>query len=81
MEVWVELKYGLKGQGITVCRLDHPYLLRAFKRCALQRAEQFAVQSEGANDVIHLHDELELERLQKLLDKLMPDSENGGRVE
>lgn len=76
MEVWVELKYGVKGQGITICRLDNPYLLRVFKRCALQRAEQFANQSYGVDPIIHLHDDLEFKKLDQLLDELIPDSCN-----
>ncbi len=76
MKVWVELKYGVKGQGITICRLDSPYLLSVFKRCALQKAEQFTLQSNGVDDVIHLHDELELGRLEKMLELLIPDSES-----
>lgn len=76
MKVWVELKYGVKGEGITICRLDNPYLLRVLKRCALQRAKQFTHQSNGVDDIIHLHDELELEGLEKLLEKLIPGNEN-----
>ena len=77
MEVWAELKYGIKGHEITICRLDTPYILRVFKRCALQRAEQFSNQSEKADEIIHLHDELELERLEKLLEKVIPIDEDG----
>ncbi|MFC1934885.1 hypothetical protein ACFLXZ_01035 [Chloroflexota bacterium] len=78
MQVWAELKYGLKGQGVTICRLDSPVLLRAFKRSALRKAKQSAHQSNGVDEVIHLHDELELERLEQLLEKLIPsnDGEN-----
>lgn len=79
MNVWAELKYGLKGHGITICKLDNPYLLRAFKRCAIQKAEEFSNQSDGADDIIHLHDEMELQRLRKLLEKLVPNGED--RVE
>ena len=78
MEVWIELKYGMRGQGITICRLDHPYLLSVFKRCALRRAEQFVSQSEGLDQIVHYHDELELGKLEKLLERLIPDNENGG---
>ena len=77
MEVWAELKYGTKGHGITICKVDTPYILKVFKRCALQRAEQFSNQSEKADEIIHLHDELELERLRKLLEKLLPKGEDG----
>ena len=81
MKAWVELKYGVTGQGITICRSDSPYLLRVFKRCALQRAKQFANQSYEVDPIIHLHDDLELEKLEKLLGLLIPDSENGDGVE
>lgn len=81
MNVWVELKYGVGGKGVTICRLDHPYLLVAFKRCALRRAKEFTNQSEGVDNVIHLKDRLELEKLEKLLELLIPDGESGDGVE
>lgn len=76
MKAWVELKYGVMGQGITICRSDSPYLLRVFRRCALQRAEQFANQSDGVDSIIHLHDDLEFKKLVKLLDELIPNNCN-----
>jgi hypothetical protein len=76
MRVWVELKYGLKGHGITICKLDSPYLLQVFKRCALQRAEQFQDQSKGVDEIIHLHDELELRKIERLLEKLISNGED-----
>jgi len=76
MKTWVELKYGVTGQGITICWSDSPYLLRVFKRCTLQRAEQFANQSDGVDPIIHLHDDLELRKLTKLLDELIPNNCN-----
>ena len=71
-QVWVELKYGIKGQGISLCRLDNPYLLLVFKRCALSRAKWLAEESEGVDEIIHFQDQAELERLEKLLDLLIP---------
>ncbi len=76
MNVWIELKYGVGEKGVTICRLDHPYLLAAFKRCALRRAKEFTDQSEGIDNIIHLKDRLELENLETLLELLIPDSES-----
>lgn len=74
-QIWVELKYGIKGQGVSLCRLDTPYLLLVFKRCALGRAKQLAEESEGVDEIIHFQDQAELQKLQKLLDMLIPDKE------
>jgi hypothetical protein len=73
MTVWVELKYGMKGQGVTICKLDDPYLLMVFKRCALRRGERYAEESEGVDEVIHLQDQMELKRLEKVLNILIPE--------
>jgi hypothetical protein len=75
-QVWVELRYGVSGQGIALCKTDNPYLLKVFKRCALERASQLAVESDGIDAVIHIQDEAELERLEKLLAMLIPGSES-----
>lgn len=77
--VWAELRYGVKGQGVALCRLDNPYLLKVFRQCALSRAERLAHESEGIDEVIHAQDQLELERLKKILDLIIPD-EAIGRV-
>ena len=76
MRIWAELKYGLKGHGITICKLDSPYLLRVFKRCVLQRAKQLEEESSGVDDIIHLHDELELGKIERLLEILIPDGKD-----
>ncbi|MBE9515077.1 MAG: hypothetical protein IMY79_02945 [Chloroflexi bacterium] len=75
-QVWAELRYGVKGQGITLCRLDNPYLLRVFKQCALAKATQLAQESEAADEIIHFLDQIELEKLQALLELLIPGDEN-----
>ena len=72
-KVWLELRYGTQGQGITLCRLDTPYLLQVFKRCALMKANQLAEESQDIDDVIHFIDEIELTKLQRLLEDLIPD--------
>ena len=75
-QVWAELRYGVSGQGIALCKTDNPYLLRVFKRCALERASQLAEESDGVDAIIHLQDEAELERLKKLLAMLIPSNES-----
>jgi len=75
-QIWLELKYGVKGHGIALCRLDTPYLLQAYKKCALARARHLAEESRGIDEVIHFQDQTELERLQKLFNLVIPE-ENG----
>ena len=75
-QVWCELKYGLKGQGVALCKLDNPYLLKIIKSCALQQALRNTEESNGVDEVIHLQDEMELERLERLLNLLIPEEVN-----
>ena len=74
-KVWLELRYGIPGHGVTLCRLDTPYALQVFKRCALVQAKQLAEESKGIDDIIHFLDEIELEKVQTLLGKLIPGEE------
>ena len=75
-KVWCELKYGLEGQGVVLCKLDNPYLLKVFKGCALQQALRNIEESNGVDEVIHLQDRMELERLERLLNLLIPEEGN-----
>ena len=76
-QAWLELRYGLKGLGITLCKSNNPQLLKVFKEYALSEAEQMTKESEGVDQVIHYVDQAELERLNKLLGLLVPDTESG----
>lgn len=71
-DVWLELRYGTGGQGIALCKLDNPHLLVLFRRYALERAERNVGESEGVDQIIHLQDQMELERLERLLDLVIP---------
>ncbi|MEE8373136.1 MAG: hypothetical protein V3R87_05445 [Dehalococcoidia bacterium] len=75
-QVWAELRYGVSGQGVALCKSDNPYLLRVFKRCVLEKAGQLANESEAVDEVIHLHDNLELRRLREVLSLVVPDEEH-----
>ena len=70
--VWCELKYGPRSNGITLCKLDDPHLLGTFRDSALKRAREHVEESEGVDEVVHLQDEMELERLERLLGLLVP---------
>lgn len=74
--VWVELKYGVCGQEIPLCKLDDQYLLSIFKERALSKAEEFVNESRGVDSVIHTQDKLELAKLRVLLGMLIPPSWN-----
>ncbi len=70
--VWVELKYGICGQGIPLCKLDDQYLLRVFKERALSRAAEFVEESGGIDNVINTQDRMELAKLTVLLGMIIP---------
>jgi len=75
-KVWVELRYGA-GPGVSLCRVNNPYLLRVFKECALGKAKQLVEESAAIDEIIHLQDQAELERLEKILTVVIPnDDEN-----
>lgn len=52
--------------------------LRAFKEAVLEEA-RLSILDWNADEVIHLQEEVELERLQKLLDLVIPE-EKGGEI-
>ena len=75
--IWCELKYGPRSGGITLCKLDDPRLLSVFKDSALKRAREHVEESKGVDEVVHLQDEMELERLERLLGLLVPGHGKG----
>ena len=75
--VWLELKYGQGGAGLTVCRLDDLQLLRTGKRTALNRAKDRLRESEPLDPVIALMDRFDLDKLETVLDALIPESVSG----
>ena len=76
-QVWIELRYGVGGQGLTLCKSQHPPLLQAFKQEALERASRLAQESKRIDKVVYLQDKAEVERLQKLLPLLIPEDGGG----
>ncbi len=76
-QVWVELRYGVDGQGLTLCKSRDPQLLQVFKQYALEKANRLAEQSKRIDKVVYLQDKAEVERLQKLLPLVIPDDGEG----
>jgi len=71
-QVWCELRYGMKGSNITLCRLNDPEVLSVFRQKALEKALRDAQESEGVDEVVHLQDKTELMRLKGLFDLITP---------
>ena len=74
-QVWVELRYGVGDQGLTLCKSRHPQLLQAFKQHVLERAKRLAAESKPIDKVIYLQDEAELKKLERVLPLVIPDDD------
>ena len=61
-----------EARTIALAATRNERALRAFKEAALEDA-RLATLDWQADEIIHLQEEVELERLQKLLDVLIPD--------
>lgn len=74
-QVWTELRYGTNTNSIRLAKLSDPELLATFRERALERARIDAQESAGVDPVIHLEDKLEVTRLKKLFDLIVPPAE------
>ncbi|MFC1901602.1 hypothetical protein ACFLX3_01555 [Chloroflexota bacterium] len=66
-----------EGRTIAIAATRSPKALQAFKEVVLEEA-RLAVMDWEADEVLHAQNQTELERLYKLFELLIPDSENGG---
>ena len=76
-KVWLELRYGIRRAGITLFRLDDSKVIRAFAYDALEKAKERAFESEILDPVLGIIDHAELVKLQRVLDVLIPEDEEG----
>lgn len=65
-----------EGRTIAIAATRSPQALRAFKEAVLEEARLAAMDWE-ADEVLHAQNQTELERLDKMLGLLIPDSDNG----
>ena len=69
-----------EARTIALAATRNPRALQAFKEAALEEARLAAIDWE-ADEVLHAQNQIELERLEKLLGLLIPDDENSNEVE
>ena len=69
-----------EARTIALAATRNPRALQAFKEAALEEARLAAMDWE-ADEVLHVQNQKELERLEKLLGLLIPDDENSNGVE
>ena len=63
-----------EGRTVAIAATRNPAALRAFKEAVLEEA-RLAVLDWGPDEVIHIQDQAELERLQTSLRVLIPDDD------
>jgi hypothetical protein len=71
-KIWVELRYGVMPHGTLLSLTDNPRLLVLTKREILGRLKTRLAEVVGADEILELIDRSELDRLQKVLDMLIP---------
>lgn len=69
-----------EARTVALAATRNPKALQAFKEAVLEEARLAAMDWE-ADEVLHAQNQQEMERLQKLLGLLIPDSNNGDEVE
>lgn len=69
-----------EGRTVAIAATRSLKALQSFKEAVLEEA-RLAVMDWETDEVLHAQNETELERLNKLLGLLIPDSENGDEVE
>ena len=70
----------LEGRTVAIAATRSLIALQAFKEVVLEEAK-LATLGWETDEVLTIQNQLELERLEKLLDRLIPDSENGDEFE
>ncbi|MFC2045696.1 hypothetical protein ACFLUH_03355 [Chloroflexota bacterium] len=70
-----------EARTIALAATRSPTALQAFKEAVLAEAKLAAMDDWDADEVLHAHNQTELERLNKLLGLLIPGSEEGDRHE
>lgn len=69
-----------EGRTVAIAATRSLKALQAFKEVVLEEA-RLATMDWEADEVLHAQNQNELERLNKLLELLIPDSENGDGFE
>ena len=69
-----------EGRTVAIAATRNPIVLKTFKGAVLEEAK-LAVMDWESDEVLCIQNQIELERLEKLLEKLIPDSDNGDWVE
>ena len=71
---WIELRYGWGLKGTPIAQTGNPKLLQEAKRVILAEAERKATISKQVDTVLGSIEELELVKLQRILDMIIPDT-------
>ena len=69
-----------EGRTVAIAATRSLKALQAFKEAVLEEA-MLAVMDWETDEVLHVQNETELERLEKLLALVIPDSDSGDEVE
>ena len=66
-----------EGRTVAIAATRSLKALQAFKEAVLEEAKLAAMDWE-TDEILYIQNQTELERLEKLLKKLIPDNDNGG---
>lgn len=72
-QCWIELRYGWGKANVVVARSVNPGLLRMVKGELLAEARQRMHEGEEVDDVLGMMHRADLQRLDQLLRRLIPD--------
>jgi len=70
---WVELRYGWGSASVVMARSANPRLLRVVKDELLAEGRQRAREGEMVDEVLGMMHRADLQRLDQLLSRLIPD--------